>query len=162
MSGSSLSDQLLALGLAKARPEKKKKRTKAKRRPAAPADNENLSLAQAYALRDSEEKKAREQSAKAKRMEAERRKKLNDAVARLVKPASLNQADAEESRFFEYLGKIRKIHVTEQQQELLNEGRLGIVSLRGGFVLLEPEVVAQVAQLKPEAVALAPGGNDKS
>lgn len=167
MSGSSLQDQLLKLGLAKEKPAPRKRRKPARKRSSAkPAGRGSdpggeISLEQAYARRQREEKQARARSAREKQLEAARRKKLNDEIAAMALPAALNEPDAPEDRFFEYAGKIRKIYVTPAQQAALTEGTLGIVSLRGRFLILPAEVVARVAAIKPDAVALAPAVEEK-
>ncbi|MFK7956741.1 MAG: DUF2058 family protein [Lysobacterales bacterium] len=161
MSGSSLADQLKQLGLApkkapkKSRGGKKQRPNGSKGKAGAKAGGE-ISLAEAYSQRASDDKRQREASAREKREKQQQRKALNDALAKIIKPASQNVKDAEIDRFFEHMGKIRKIFVTATQQKALNSAELGIVACRGGYHLVAPEIIPKVDALKADAVALHP------
>ncbi len=162
MSGSSLADQLKQLGLAPKKAPKPAKKRARQNKPGKASGKEKassggeISLAQAYSQRARDEQRQRDISARDKRLKQEQRKALNDALAKLVQPASQNSAAAEIDRFFEYAGKIRKIFVTAQQQQALGNGELGIVTFRGGYHLVAPAVVDAVKAIKAEAVALYP------
>ena len=149
-----MADQLRQLGLAKKTPKKpaRKNRRKGAGQPQAKDAGGEISLAAAYSERARDEQRQRDATAREKR----RRKALNDALAKLIIPASLNSKDADIDRFFEYAGKIRKIFVTAEQQQALNQGELGIVTFRGGYHLVLPAIVEQVAEGKEEAVAHRP------
>ncbi len=158
MSGSSMADQLRQLGLAK-KAAKKPARKGRRKGPAKAKQKDSggeISLAAAYSERARDEQRQREATAREKRLEQQRRKEINDALAKLIKPASQNSKDADIDRFFEYAGKIRKIFVTAEQQQALNRGELGIVTFRGGYHLVTPDVVEQVVKVKDEAVAHHP------
>ena len=104
MSGSSLADQLKQLGLApkkapkKSRGGKKPRKSSSKTKLGANAGGE-ISLAEAYSQRASDDKRQREASAREKREKQQQRKALNDALAKIIKPASQNVKDAEIDRF---------------------------------------------------------------
>ncbi|MEM7707561.1 MAG: DUF2058 family protein [Pseudomonadota bacterium] len=153
-----MADQLRQLGLAKKTPKKpaRKNRRKGAVKPQNKDAGGEITLAAAYSERARDEQRQRDATAREKRLEQQRRKALNDALAKLIKPASLNSQDADIDRFFEYAGKIRKIFVTEEQQQALNRGELGIVTFRGGYHLVLPAIVEQVAEVKEEAVAFRP------
>ncbi|MEJ8566649.1 DUF2058 family protein [Elongatibacter sediminis] len=164
----SLQDQLLELGLAKDRPAGKRKRGKPSRRkprkdggrgPGATAGLEakaragaDLTLEEAFRLREEVEKSEARAAKRRKREEDRRRRKINESIRAIVEPNRLNDADAEEARYFMYKGRIRKVHVTAEQLEGLNENRLGLVYLMGGYHILEPGHVDAVRQISSEHV----------
>ncbi|MDJ0653520.1 MAG: DUF2058 family protein [Xanthomonadales bacterium] len=162
----SLQDQLLKLGLAKSKPARKKKpgrkRTKSGNSGRPPnATGGEPSLAQAYAQRDRLEKKQSEETARRKKAENERRRKLNEQLKAIIEPAARNDADADQERYFEFAGKIRKVYVTGEQLKQVNQGQLGIVSFRGRYLLLARDVIERVEKIKPEAVAFVADGADE-
>jgi len=171
MSGS-LKDQLIALGLAAQKPkpkpkpapkpEPRQKQHGAKPKPAGgkpqrqprkdPQTADSISLDAAWKARQREEQQASEQQAAAKRAEDLRRRQVNAEVEALVKDQALNSAEAELKRNFLYKGRIRSALVTPEQLQALNSGALGLVFLRGRYLLLPPELVARVQALSPEHV----------
>ncbi|MEM9533196.1 MAG: DUF2058 family protein [Pseudomonadota bacterium] len=153
MAGSTMADQLRSLGLAK---EKKKPAKRRKKKRPAKSPDGDISLASAYAARARDEKSEKERTAREKRERQALQREQNLKLEKLLKPVSQNKADAEEHRFFEFAGKIRKVFVTPEQQEQLNRGELGIVALRGGYHLVEPDVVKNAAAIRADSVALDP------
>lgn len=155
----SLQDQLRALGLAKGNPDggRSKKRGPRKagrqRSQAGPAEAApEMSLDRAYALREREDKRRSEQ-ARQQKMQAERtRRRINQAIREIVTARRQNRADAEIARHFLFNGRIRKVHVTSEQLQALNDNRMGIVYLSGGYHLLEPDAVDAVRRISPEHV----------
>jgi uncharacterized protein YaiL (DUF2058 family) len=165
----SLKDQLLALGLAKSKPEPRagKKPAQGKgqaarrgprpgkpRRDVAPppARDGDISLDAAWTARKREEKQAVDDKVAARRAEDLRRRQVNTEVEALVKDQAQNDAGAELKRNFLYKGRIRSVLVTPPQLQALNAGELGLVFLRGSYLVLPPELVAKVAALSPEHV----------
>lgn len=164
----SLQDQLRELGLAKekqARPAKRKgkgkDRVRGKPRPNTPekpgaADaaesGGELSLAEAFRLREEAEQAQALETKRRKQEEDRRRHELNLAIKAIVEPNRLNDPAAEESRYFMYKGRIRKVHVTPAQLEALNAGELGLVYLAGSYHLLAPAHVEAVRQISAEHV----------
>ena len=63
-----------------------------------------------------------------------------------------NREGAEVAWNFIFGGRIRKIHVTAEQQKGLVAGDLGIVYLSGGYHLLPSQSVARVRQISPDHV----------
>lgn len=151
--GSSLQDQLKALGLAKDKPARRQKtqrpHPKPRKKPvqhgSEPAGE--LSLEKAFALRKQEEKKQAEQARRKKIEEDRQRKLMNAAIREIVKAHRLNREDAEVARNFMFRGRIRKIYVTPDQLKALNSGELGIAYLSGGYHLLAREHTDAIAQI---------------
>jgi uncharacterized protein YaiL (DUF2058 family) len=155
----SLQDQLRALGLAKGKPDegrgKKRGSRKAGRKAnrALPAEStREMSLDQAYALREREEKRQSEQARQQKREAERRRRQINQAIREIVTARRQNRADAEIARNFLFNGRIRKVRVTAEQLQALNDDMMGIVYLSGGYHLLEPDAVEAVRGISPEHV----------
>lgn len=158
--GDSLQDQLRALGLAgKAQAERKGRKqggqagTLSARRPNPATDPATdpapesppageLSLDQAYALRQQEEQRQAQQARERKLAEERHRREINRRMGEIIGAHRLNREDAEIARNFMFRGRIRKVYVTPAQQQALNEERLGIVYLGGGYHLLAPEHLA--------------------
>lgn len=156
----SLQEQLLKAGLVSEQKAKQLK-TKKRKQSRSPKRGESESdLARAYAERARREQAERDRALNAKREEQRRRKAQNAALKQLVVPASRNDPKAELSRFFQHLGKIRKLHVTRAQIESLNSGTLGVVYLQGRYHLVEPEILAKAQAIKPDAVVDVSGGGE--
>ncbi|MDZ3824687.1 MAG: DUF2058 family protein [Pseudoxanthomonas sp.] len=119
-----------------------------------PRSQEEIDLAKAYALRARAEQREREERQRIERETAERRRRQREAVAALLEGRTLNLADAEEVRHFEYGGKIRRVYVSAAQLVDLNEGRLGVVQLRGGYLLVDRDLAGRVRELDASAIAL--------
>jgi uncharacterized protein YaiL (DUF2058 family) len=155
----SLQEQLLELGLAKkpaappkghkGKPHRKKDATVARAEHAAQREP---SLEEAFRLREQQEEAEARRAREKKQAEDRRRHELNRVIKEIVEPNRLNDPLAEEARYFMYKGRIRKVHVTPQQLESLNENRLGIVYLAGGYHLLAPDLVEAVRRISPEHV----------
>lgn len=163
MSGS-LKDQLVALGLAK-EPRKPSARG---RKPAgkrtgkgrgAPAAGD-ISLDEAYRRRQQAERQQREDSRRKKLALERRRRELNQAISALVDGQALNDPEAEHKRHFMYKERIRSVPVTAGQLRALNAGELGLVFLKGRYLVLPLEVVAKVRELSEEHVPDLDGGGD--
>ncbi len=155
----SLRDQLLKAGFKPSPkpPQKAKPHPHSpahKPEPRKPREPAEPGLAQAFALRakaDRAEHAAAEREAR-ERAEAkrERKRKLQELLA----GRALNRSDAEQVRNFEFMGKIRRIYVTDEQLRRLNAGDLGVV-MHGGRALLVGRDIALAAQaFAPDAVGL--------
>ncbi len=169
----SLQDQLIKAGLAdesqakKTTKSRKRKPNKAKTKPqtkaqtgskkgAASKGGKGMSLAAAYAARAKSDKDQKVLSGKRKQMEDERRRKVNLQLKEIILPAAKNNPEAEIERYLEFKGKIRKLYVTSEQQDALNDGDLGIVYLQGRHYIVEPELVEQVRAIQADNVSLDP------
>lgn len=120
-----------------------------------------LSLAQAYRLREKQTKDLADQVRQRKLAEDRRRRQLNMDIRDVVMPNRLNDPAAEFARNFVYKGRIRKVNVTAEQLIALNEGKLGLVYVAGGYHLLMPEHVDQVRSLSPEHIPDLTGSTDQ-
>ncbi|ACL73578.1 conserved hypothetical protein [Thioalkalivibrio sulfidiphilus HL-EbGr7] len=111
----------------------------------------------------------------ARRQQAERSRELNRQreveAARKAREAQLRQIieanrlprrEADVTYHFEHDGKVRRIHVTRDQQARLGLGQLGIVTLAGGYELLPLEAIEKVRERDPAAVILIDATDDKS
>lgn len=170
----SLRDQLLGLGFkskAPARPDKGKqtrpgKPDKARRaspagardqrgaRPGKPRSREDIDLGKAYAIRAQREKQERIEAEQRTQEEARLRREARAKLADLVDGKSLNAADADIARHFEYGGKIKRIHVTADQLKALNFGELGVLQMNGRYLLVAASLLEQAAEIFAPAVAL--------
>ncbi len=124
-----------------------------------------IDLGKAYALRAQHEKSERIEAERLKQEAARIKREAKQQVAALLADKSLNAADAELTRHFEYNGKIRRVHVTEAQLKSLNAGELAVVQLDGRYLLVPSALALQVQELLPSLLALlvdpdAPVAND--
>ena len=175
---SSLKDQLLGLGFSAPKPEPRPQKPKphAVGRPAPPRQapprdarkdaprkdharkpprtREDIDLAKAYAIRAQKEKDERIEAERLKQEEARQRREAKAKLAAFLVGKSLNAAEAEHVRHFEYGGKIKRIHVTAEQLKALNTGALGVVQQDGRYLLVDADTVAQAEAIFAPAVAL--------
>ncbi len=119
-------------------------------------DGGEIDLAKAYALRSRSEQREREAKLRAEREVAEQRRRLREQVAAVLEGKTLNLAEAEQVRNFEYGGKIRRVYVSDEQLVQLNRGELGVVQVRGRYLLVSRALAEQVAGIDPNALALLP------
>lgn len=157
MSGKSLQDQLKELGLAKKPVRAGKKphgnKTRAKRQ------GGEMSLDQAYRLRDQEEKRAAKEKKEQKRLKDLERRRINKQIQALVEQHGLNDKQAENKRNFLYKGRIRSVLCTPEQLKALNAGELGVVFLKGNYILMRPEHVELVRAISADNVPDLGGGS---
>ncbi len=174
--GDSLRDQLLKAGLKPTQPAAAPKRSPAqvhgdnKAQATAPArkpaprrarssdagTSEEMDLARAYALRHAQEQRERAAAARIAEEKARLRKQQREQVHKLLEGRTLNRADAELMRHFEYGGKIRRVHVDAAQLQALNDGALGVVQMDGRYLLVERAVAEAVRACAPQHLALLP------
>jgi uncharacterized protein YaiL (DUF2058 family) len=124
------------------------------RHPQPPRTREEIDLGKAYAIRAQKEKAERIEAERLKQEAARIKREAKAKVAELLKDKSLNAADAELTRHFEYNGKIRRVHVTEAQLKSLNAGEFGVVQLDGRYLLVDAAMAREVQVLLPSLVAL--------
>lgn len=122
---------------------------------------EEISLEQAYRIRESQEKSEKQKARDRKIEEDRKRAMLNKQIRKIIDEHRLNLADAEDARYFMYKERIRKVHVSAEQLVQLNEGKLGVVYLAGGYHLLASEDIETVRKLSPAHVPdLLTGADD--
>ena len=123
-----------------------------------PADRsrtgEEIDLAKAYALRAQSEQRERERKEAAEREIAERRRAQREQVVAMLEGKTLNRDDADTPRHFEYGGKIRRVYVDENQLAQVNDGRLGVIQLRGRYLLVDRALAESIRGIDVNAVAL--------
>lgn len=164
----SLQDALLKSGLADEEQLKKKQRRgkpgaaskkKASARKGAPRKKERQrksdaesDLARAYAARQREEKRQKEEEKKRRVAEQEERRRRNLELDGLIKGNTLNRKEAELPRYFEHMGRIRRVLCTPEQREQLNNGEIGVVNLRGTYLLVSLDTLEKYRELAPDLV----------
>ncbi|WP_132999882.1 DUF2058 domain-containing protein [Luteimonas arsenica] len=119
-----------------------------------PRPDGDIDLAKAYAIRAQREKDERIRVEREKQEAARLRREAQAKLATLLEGKGLNAADAEHVRHFEYGGKIKRIHVTEEQLRALNAGELGVVQRNGRYLLVTAATLAEAEAIFPAAVAL--------
>jgi uncharacterized protein len=115
---------------------------------------EEIDLARAYAMRAQKEKDERIEAERLKQEAARIKREAKAKVAELLKDKSLNDANAELTRHFDYNGKIRRVHVTDTQLKSLNAGELAVVQMDGRYLLVAASLAGEVQTLLPSLVAL--------
>lgn len=172
----SLQDALLKTGLAseeqKARPKRNNRSGSGKparqgvdkgpgggkkRRQAGPGERDRRrgggsDLERAWAARQRAEKAEKERAKQARLADQEARRKRNLELDRIVDGQAQNRDDAELPRYFEHLGRIRRVLCTTAQRDAINRGDLGVVSLRGRYLIVVPSVLERYRELAPDLV----------
>ena len=124
-----------------------------------------MDLAKAYAIRAQREKDERIEAERVKQEEARLRREARAALEVFLKDKSLNDAEADIARHFEYGGKIKRVYVNATQLKALNAGGLGVLQQNGRYLLVTAAVLAEAEAIFAPAVALkvdpnAPAGDD--
>lgn len=138
------------------RPGKKKawKKTgkKAGKKFAGKKHQSDSDLAAAYRAKANAEKRDKEHQKQKKVAEQEARRLRNLQLDKIVEDKLLNDDSAEVPRYFNYMGKIRRILVTEEQLKAVNAGELGVAVLRSRPVLLDMDTHAKFKELAPDLI----------
>jgi uncharacterized protein YaiL (DUF2058 family) len=123
-------------------------------------DQSEIDLARAYAIRArteaSERKRVEQEAAEQARLRRERKLKIQQ----LLEGNTLNKADADQPRNFQYGDKIRRIYVDAEQLRALNAGELGVVQQAGRYLLVTRAIAEQVKAIDPHQLALMVDAND--
>ncbi len=169
----SLQDALLNAGLAdekpgrsrrpggaptKGKPSKKNRNVKRPKTPQGQsARSAESDLARAYKAREKAEAAEKERVKKERVAAQEARRKRNIQLDQIIQGKTLNRKDADCPRYFEHLGRIRRVLCMPEQRQALNDGELGLVSLRGSYLLVSLETMTAFAAVAPDLVPdLAP------
>lgn len=123
------------------------RKKKLQRKPDAESD-----LARAYAARQREEKRQQEEEKQRRVAEQEERRRRNLELDRIIKGNTLNRKDAEVPRYFEHMGRIRRVLCTTEQREQLNKGEIGVINLRGSYLLVSLETLEEYRNVAPDLV----------
>jgi uncharacterized protein YaiL (DUF2058 family) len=127
--------------------------------PSAPKDPNNLSLAEAYKARALAEQREQAEAKRLREAAAAAQRARQAAAEALLDGKALNIAEAEDSRYLEYGRKIRRVYVTPEQNQAITDGVLGIVQMKGRFLVVEAEVARAVRSAAPEFFALLLDGD---
>lgn len=109
-------------------------------------------LERAYRARAQAEKQEQEEKKRARVRAQEARRKRNQALDALVRSRTLNRKDADVPRYFEHIGRIRRVMCTPEQREQLNRAEIGVVNLRGSYLLIDLETLAAYQEIAPDLV----------
>lgn len=161
----SLQDALLNAGLAEEKPKPSPRKPGSarkadrngpkgagkgpKRKPLSAAESD---LARAYKAREQAEAAEKERIKKERVAAQEARRKRNLQLDALISGQTLNRKDADCPRYFEHLGRIRRVLCTPEQRQQLNNGELGAVSLRGSYLLVSLETMEAFRAVAPDLV----------
>jgi uncharacterized protein YaiL (DUF2058 family) len=117
-----------------------------------PGTRPQTDLERAYAARKRAEKAEKEREKQARVADQEERRKRNLKLDALVEGKALNDDAAELPRYFEHIGRIRRVLCTPDQRARINAGDLGVVSLRGRYLIVAPDVLEAYKELAPDLV----------
>ncbi|WP_376690039.1 DUF2058 family protein [Wenzhouxiangella sp. EGI_FJ10409] len=134
-------------GKAKAAGPARKKKHAARKKASADSD-----LARAYAARRKAEEREKEAEKQRRVAEQEERRRRNLQLDAIIKGNTLNRKDAEVPRYFEHMGRIRRVLCTPEQREQLNRGEIGVVNLRGSYLLVANETLEKYREVAPDLV----------
>ncbi|WP_109125809.1 DUF2058 family protein [Dyella sp. C11] len=123
-------------------------------KPSAGRSQEEIDLAKAYAIRAQTEANERKRAEQAAAEEARVRRERKQKIQQLLDGKTLNKADVEHVRHFEYGGKIRRVHVDADQLKAINEGELGVVQQQGRYLVVTRELAEQVKAIDAHQIAL--------
>jgi uncharacterized protein len=123
-------------------------------KPAAGKSQEEIDLAKAYALRAQTEANERKRAEQAAAEEARLRRERKQKIQQLLDGKTLNKADVEHVRHFEYGGKIRRVHVDADQLKAINAGELGVIQQQGRYLVVTRELAEQVKAIDAQQIAL--------
>jgi len=145
----SLRDQLLKTGLVD---EKKLRQARQGKKPAGkkPKAERHQAGGQnpvAEAARRAQAERSRELNRK--QQEAAARKALEAQLRQIVDTHKESRDKADVAYHFQQAGKVRRIHVTRDQQERLSRGQLGIVVLAGNYELLPRAALDKIRERDP-------------
>ncbi|MEJ7746710.1 MAG: DUF2058 family protein [Luteimonas sp.] len=135
-------------------PARPKRTDQARPNPKPAHTREEIDLAKAYAIRAQKEKDERIQAERLKQDEARLRREAKARLSELLKDKALNDPAAEIARHFNYGGKIKRVHVTEEQLKALNAGELGVVQLDGRYLLIAASLMTEAEMIFAPAIAL--------
>lgn len=164
----SLQDALLKAGLAEDKPARPKPEPGASAKAGAPKQSGRRNkpkpsgrkaprsaesdLARAYKAREQAEAAEKERIKKERIAAQEARRKRNLELDGIIRGNTLNRKDADCPRYFEHLGRIRRVMCSPEQRQQLNDGELGVVSLRGSYLLVSLETQKAFANVAPDLV----------
>lgn len=117
-----------------------------------PDARQKSDLERAWAARKRAEAAEKERVKQARVADQEARRKRNLELDAIVEGKALNTEEGELPRYFEHLGRIRRVLCTAEQRQGLNAGELGVVNLRGRYLIVEPEILSAYKELAADLV----------
>ncbi|HLS06086.1 MAG TPA: DUF2058 family protein [Wenzhouxiangella sp.] len=109
-------------------------------------------LERAWKARRAAERREKEELKKRRVAEQEERRKRNLKLDEVIRGSTLNRKDAEVPRYFEHMSRIRRVMCTPQQREQLNRGEIGVVNLRGSYLLVSLDTLEKYRRIAPDLV----------
>lgn len=151
-----LRDQLLKAGLVD---EKKLRQSRQTSRGAVRKRKAGKGTAPTVSHDDSLERTRQEQAERSRelnrnRQEAAARKESAAQIRQIIETHRLSRENGDLAYHFQHGQRIRRIHVTREQQERLSRGQLGIVTMAGGYELLPREALDKVRERDADRVIL--------
>lgn len=149
--GNSLQEQLLKAGLVDEKKLKQTQKQKGKQ-------NKRQRHGEAAAPDPQLEQRQRERAAKAERdrelnrqrQETADRKAIRAQILQLIETHRLSREGGETAFHFTEQGKIKRIYVTDEQQQALSKGKLVVVALKQGHELVPAEIGERILERNPE------------
>lgn len=123
-------------------------------KPSGGKSQEEIDLAKAYAIRAQTEANERKRAEQAAAEEARLRRERKQKIQQLLEGKTLNKADVDHVRHFEYGGKIRRVHVDADQLKAINAGELGVIQQQGRYLVVTRGLAEQVKAIDAHQVAL--------
>ena len=123
-------------------------------KPSGAKSQEEIDLAKAYAIRAQTEANERKRAEQAAAEEARIRRERKLKIQQLLDGKTLNKAEVDHVRHFEYGGKIRRVHVDADQLKAINAGELGVVQQQGRYFVVTRELAEQVKAVDANQIAL--------
>jgi len=109
-------------------------------------------LERAWQARRRAEKAEKERVKQQRLADQEARRKRNLELDQLVEGRILNDENAELPRYFEHLGRIRRVLCTAEQRVAINAGELGVVNLRGRYLIVAADTLQAYRAKAPDLV----------
>lgn len=131
-----------------------------KKRPVRKKKRADSDLARAYAARHKAEVREKEAEKQRRVAEQEERRRRNLQLDGIIKGNTLNRKEADVPRYLEHMGRIRRVLCTPEQREQLNRGELGVVNLRGSYLLVSLETLGKYAEVAPDLVPSLAGRDE--
>ncbi|HLR87310.1 MAG TPA: DUF2058 family protein [Wenzhouxiangella sp.] len=109
-------------------------------------------LERAWKARRAAERREKEELKKRRVAEQEERRKRNLQLDEVIRGSTLNRKDADVPRYLEHMGRIRRVMCTDEQREQLNRGEIGVVNLRGTYLLVSLDTLEKYRRIAPDLV----------
>lgn len=116
------------------------------------AKRQESDLERAWKARRAAEKQEKEERKKRRVAEQEERRKRNLKLDEVIRGSTLNRKEADVPRYFEHMGRIRRVMCTPEQREQLNKAEIGVVNLRGSYLLVSLETLEKYRKIAPDLV----------